>query len=57
MPTSTTSTSTSSPTGLFGGNQLAVFLDPPHDLPPQTMQAIAREMAFSETHVRASRRR
>jgi trans-2,3-dihydro-3-hydroxyanthranilate isomerase len=34
---------------LFGGNQLAVYLDPPHDLPTATMQAIAREMAFSET--------
>ncbi len=34
---------------LFGGNQLAVYLDPPGDLPAETMQAIAREMAFSET--------
>jgi trans-2,3-dihydro-3-hydroxyanthranilate isomerase len=34
---------------LFGGNQLAVYLDPPADLPAATMQAIAREMAFSET--------
>jgi trans-2,3-dihydro-3-hydroxyanthranilate isomerase len=34
---------------LFGGNQLAVCLDPPHDLPAETMQAIAREMAFAET--------
>lgn len=34
---------------LFGGNQLAVYLDPPRDLPSATMQAIAREMAFSET--------
>jgi trans-2,3-dihydro-3-hydroxyanthranilate isomerase len=34
---------------LFGGNQLAVYLDPPADLPAETMQAIAREMAFSET--------
>jgi len=30
------------------GNQLAVFPDPP-DLGPEQMQAIAREMAFSET--------
>ena len=34
---------------LFAGNQLAVSLDPPHDLPQAVMQAIAREMAFSET--------
>jgi trans-2,3-dihydro-3-hydroxyanthranilate isomerase len=34
---------------LFGGNQLAVYLDPPHDLPAETMQAIAKEMAFAET--------
>jgi trans-2,3-dihydro-3-hydroxyanthranilate isomerase len=34
---------------LFGGNQLAVCLDPPPDLPDETMQAIAQEMAFSET--------
>lgn len=34
---------------LFGGNQLAVFLDPPADLGAETMQAIARELAFSET--------
>ena len=34
---------------LFGGNQLAVCLDPPHDLPAGTMQAIAQEMAFAET--------
>ena len=34
---------------LFSGNQLAVCLDPPHDLPQAVMQAIAREMAFSET--------
>jgi trans-2,3-dihydro-3-hydroxyanthranilate isomerase len=33
---------------LFGGNQLAVFLDG-RGLPPETMQAIAREMNFSET--------
>jgi trans-2,3-dihydro-3-hydroxyanthranilate isomerase len=33
----------------FEGNQLAVYLDPPADLPPQVMQAIAREMNFSET--------
>src|SRR6185436_16741199 len=33
---------------LFGGNQLAVYLDPPRDLPTETMQSIAREMAFSE---------
>lgn len=32
----------------FQGNQLAVFPDP-GDLSTQTMQAIAREMAFSET--------
>ena len=34
---------------LFGGNQLAVYLDPPLDVPAATMQAIAREMAYSET--------
>src|SRR6476619_5933544 len=34
---------------LFAGNQLAVYLDPPLDLPTAVMQAIAREMAFSET--------
>lgn len=34
---------------LFGGNQLAVYLDPSADLPTETMQAIAREMNFSET--------
>jgi trans-2,3-dihydro-3-hydroxyanthranilate isomerase len=33
----------------FGGNQLAVFLDPPLDLSSQTMQAIANEMAFAES--------
>ncbi len=33
---------------LFGGNQLAVFLDG-RGLPPETMQAIAKEMNFSET--------
>ena len=33
----------------FGGNQLAVFLDPPLDLATQTMQAIANEMAFAES--------
>ena len=33
---------------LFGGNQLAVFLDG-RGLPGDTMQAIAREMNFSET--------
>lgn len=32
----------------LSGNQLAVFLDPPA-WPDETMQAIAREMAFSET--------
>jgi trans-2,3-dihydro-3-hydroxyanthranilate isomerase len=32
----------------FGGNQLAVFLDG-RDLEPSVMQAIAKEMAFSET--------
>jgi len=32
----------------LSGNQLAVFLDPPQ-WPDETMQAIAREMAFSET--------
>lgn len=32
----------------LSGNQLAVFLDPP-SWPDETMQAIAREMAFSET--------
>jgi trans-2,3-dihydro-3-hydroxyanthranilate isomerase len=34
---------------LFAGNQLAVYLDPPHDFPDAVMQAIAREMNFSET--------
>jgi len=33
----------------FGGNQLAVFLDPPLDLGTQTMQTIANEMAFAES--------
>jgi trans-2,3-dihydro-3-hydroxyanthranilate isomerase len=33
---------------LFGGNQLAVVLDG-RGLPPETMQAIAKEMNFSET--------
>ena len=33
---------------LFGGNQLAVFLDG-RGLPSETMQAVAREMNFSET--------
>lgn len=33
---------------LFGGNQLAVFLDA-RGLPAETMQAIAKEMSFSET--------
>jgi trans-2,3-dihydro-3-hydroxyanthranilate isomerase len=33
---------------LFGGNQLAVFPDA-RELPSRLMQAIAREMAFSET--------
>jgi trans-2,3-dihydro-3-hydroxyanthranilate isomerase len=33
---------------LFGGNQLAVFLDG-RGLPPETMQAIAKEMNFSES--------
>jgi trans-2,3-dihydro-3-hydroxyanthranilate isomerase len=33
---------------LFGGNQLAVFLDG-RGLPAETMQAIAKEMSFSET--------
>jgi trans-2,3-dihydro-3-hydroxyanthranilate isomerase len=33
---------------LFGGNQLAVYLDG-RGLTPQTMQAIAKEMNFSET--------
>src|SRR4249919_917241 len=33
---------------LFGGNQLAVFLDG-RGLPAETMQAVAREMNFSET--------
>jgi trans-2,3-dihydro-3-hydroxyanthranilate isomerase len=32
----------------FAGNQLAVFPEP-GDLPAETMQAIAKEMAFSET--------
>ncbi|HZT78343.1 MAG TPA: PhzF family phenazine biosynthesis protein [Vicinamibacterales bacterium] len=33
---------------LFGGNQLAVFLDA-RGLAPETMQAVAKEMNFSET--------
>ncbi len=33
---------------LFGGNQLAVFLDG-RGLSTETMQAIAKEMNFSET--------
>lgn len=32
----------------FGGNQLAVFADPPLDLPSSTMQLIAKEMNLSE---------
>lgn len=32
----------------FGGNQLAVFADPPLDLPTSTMQLIAKEMNLSE---------
>ena len=32
----------------FGGNQLAVFLDPPEDLPQSVMQQIARELNLSE---------
>ncbi|MCY4021522.1 MAG: PhzF family phenazine biosynthesis protein [Chloroflexi bacterium] len=32
----------------FGGNQLAVFADPPLDLPASTMQLIAKEMNLSE---------
>lgn len=34
---------------LFTGNQLAVYLDPPVDLPGDVMQRIAREMNYSET--------
>jgi len=33
----------------FGGNQLAVFPDPPRDLPAKTMQQIAKELNLSET--------
>lgn len=33
----------------FEGNQLAVYLDPPADVTAGLMQAIAREMNFSET--------
>ena len=33
----------------FGGNQLAVFAEPPPDLPAATMQAIAKELNLSET--------
>ena len=33
----------------FGGNQLAVFPDPPDDLPAKTMQKIAKELNLSET--------
>ncbi len=32
----------------FGGNQLAVFANPPLDLPASTMQLIAKEMNLSE---------
>lgn len=32
----------------FGGNQLAVFADPPLDLPASTMQLIAKELNLSE---------
>ena len=32
----------------FGGNQLAVFADPPGDFPTSTMQEIAKEMNLSE---------
>ena len=32
----------------FGGNQLAVFTDPPGDLRTSTMQEIAKEMNLSE---------
>ncbi|MBI1259217.1 MAG: PhzF family phenazine biosynthesis isomerase [Chloroflexi bacterium] len=34
---------------IFGGNQLAVFTEPPVDLPGATMQSIARELKLSET--------
>ena len=33
----------------FGGNQLAVFTEPPVDLPGTMMQSIARELNLSET--------
>ena len=33
----------------FGGNQLAVFPDPPPDLPGEIMQRIAKELNLSET--------
>ena len=33
----------------FGGNQLAVFPDPPPDLPAELMQQIAKELNLSET--------
>lgn len=33
----------------FGGNQLAVFPDPPRDLPATLMQKIAKELNLSET--------
>ncbi len=33
----------------FGGNQLAVFPDPPLDLPAEIMQKIAKELNLSET--------
>ena len=33
----------------FGGNQLAVFLDPPPAISTELMQSIAREMNFSES--------
>ena len=45
---SATSSPTSSPTRRCSGNQLAVFTDA-RDLDPLTMQALAKEMAFSET--------
>ena len=33
----------------FGGNQLAVFPDPPQDLSTELMQQIAKELNLSET--------
>ncbi len=39
----------------FEGNQLCVVLDTPADLDADGMLAVAREIGFSETHVRDRR--